>query len=146
MYNAIHVKTKCVHDKNDLAIDSNTGQHFKFLQFFLCHLARKSKFILWTDGKVWRCLWKNLALYVTIFSKKDFFFKLFKEEKGTGIERYKIQPGTNAPLGKKRFLELISLVSFNQLFIGAIAQYIFFHIHVYVNNLTNEDILVLPSL
>jgi hypothetical protein len=49
-------------------------------------------------------------------------------------------------LSKKRFLELISLVSFNQLVIGGIAQYIFYSIHIRVNNITKEDILTLPSI
>ena len=38
------------------------------------------------------------------------------------ISKYKIQPGTNAPLSTKRFLKLITLVTFNQLIVGGVAQ------------------------
>ena len=38
------------------------------------------------------------------------------------LSKYKIQPGTNAPLSTNRFLQLISLVSFNQLIVGGVAQ------------------------
>ena len=49
-------------------------------------------------------------------------FLLQDGEERTAISKYKIQPGTNAPLSRRRFLELISLVSFNQLIVGGVAQ------------------------
>jgi len=97
----------------------------------------------WATYIIINAVFYSFGLFLAYFDLKN---TSVKAESETGIERYKIQPGTNAPLSKKRFLELISLVSFNQLVIGGITQYIFCPIHIHVNNITKEDILTLPSI
>ena len=72
-------------------------------------------------------------------------FKVGKEQ-GNPIARYKIQPGTNAPLTRKRFNELLRLVSFNQIIVGGITQYIFYILHVRLNSITANTIEVMPSV
>ena len=62
------------------------------------------------------------------------------------MQRYKIQPGTNSPLKKKRFIELLQLVSINQLIVGGVSQYIFSLLHISLHGTTSSDIERLPSL
>ena len=62
------------------------------------------------------------------------------------MQRYKIQPGTNSPLKKKRFIELLQLVSFNQLVVGGVSQYIFSILHSSLHVITKADIESMPSL
>ena len=87
-----------------------------------------------------------VALFLTRFDLRNNTHRTQNEKETTAIAKYKIQPGTNAPLGRSRFIELVSLVTFNQLIIGGISQYLFYRIHVYVHDITEEDIVVLPSL
>ena len=61
------------------------------------------------------------------------------------IAKYKIQPGTNAPLTSKRFIQLVALVSFNQIIVNGLAQFAFYKIHVYLHNLKPEDIQKMPT-
>ena len=68
-----------------------------------------------------------------------------QDGEGSKIAIYKIQPGTNAPLSIRRFLQLLSLVSLNQLLVGGAAQYLFCRLHVHFNGLTEADVISLPS-
>ena len=65
---------------------------------------------------------------------------------GTVLTRYKIQPGTNSPLSKKRFRELLGLVAFNQIVVGGITQYMFYLMHKQFHNTTPMTIEVMPSV
>ena len=87
----------------------------------------------------------NLTFYTFGLFLTHFDLKASKSEDNE-IKKYKIQPGTNNPLSFKRFLELISLVSFNQLIIGGITQYLFYKFHVKFHNLTEKDIFTIPSI
>ena len=69
-----------------------------------------------------------------------------KESKRNLIARYKIQPGTNSPLSKGRFLELLRLVVFNQIVVGGVTQYVFYYLHKNLHNITSSSIVTLPSL
>ena len=62
------------------------------------------------------------------------------------MSKYKIQPGTNSPLTLKRFYELFTLVTFNQIVINGIAQYIFYLLHVKLHQITPDEIMIMPSL
>ena len=97
-----------------------------------------------------RVLLKKSENYVFNHYKTHFSILIFQKQDDENqtkmmIEKYKIQPGTNAPLPLKRFIQLISLVSFNQIIINGLAQYAFYKLHVFLHDLRPQDIEKMPS-
>eukprot|EP00093_Oithona_nana_P010341 10341.XXX_210310_212069_1 [CDS] Oithona nana genome sequencing. len=88
----------------------------------------------------------SLGLFLATFDLQNYSKKQDDENQTKMmIEKYKIQPGTNAPLPLKRFIQLISLVSFNQIIINVLAQYAFYKLHVFLHDLRPQDIQKMPS-
>lgn len=124
--------------------------HFYVLFFTCATLFGLDKFGLWHDF-ILKYLgsspaWHFLILPYVVINLTFYTFGLllthFDLKKTSNISKYKIQPGTNQPLTFSRFLQLLKLVTLNQILVGFLGQYLFY---LAIKN-KNIDITILPSI